>query len=31
MILYRVAADGITSRELRRWPDLIGRPIMVTT
>jgi hypothetical protein len=31
MILYRVAADSITSRELRRWSDLIGRPIMVTT
>lgn len=24
MILYRVDANGITSRELCRWPDLIG-------
>lgn len=24
MILYRVDANGITSRELCRWPDIIG-------
>ena len=29
MILYRVDANGITSREICRWPDLIGRPVMV--
>lgn len=29
-ILYRVDANGITSRELCRWPDRIGRPIKVT-
>lgn len=29
MVLYRVDAQGITSREIRRWPDRIGRPIWV--
>lgn len=29
MILYRVDSRGITSRELCRWPDMIGRPVMV--
>lgn len=29
MILYRVDPNGITSREICRWPDRIGRPIMV--
>jgi hypothetical protein len=24
MLRYRVDANGITSRELCRWPDLIG-------
>lgn len=29
VILYRVDANGITSRELCRWPDRIGRPIRI--
>lgn len=29
MILYRVDADGVTSREICRWPDCVGHQVRV--